>query len=339
VAKNSPVDSAQVVLAVGKEQVLVGRVIDAVMKSARTIDPHVVRVEISAVGDSGVGELSLALAPSLFGELSVIIVTNLDNASDDLCDLITTSIAELPENIRLVLVHPGGVKGKKFLDAVRKSGVVEASCAELKGKGLTEAIIAEFSRHGRKATSDAVEQLQASMGTDLGSLIAAVSQLCADTDVHMIDEHAVAEYYDGVADVAGWKVSDAMWDAHPLEVLEMFRWAVTNDSAAAVPQVMAISSGLRTLLKYAAASSSMSESQLASHVGVPDWKLKRLRQQKQKWNPEQLASAARLLALADRASKGTVYDPAIPGGRSLEDIQKWYHIEKELMAIRPPKEA
>lgn len=336
-AKNSPVDSAQVVLAVGKEQVLVGRVIDTVMKSAREQDPNVVRVDISATGDAGTGELAMALAPSLFGELSVIIVNNLENASEDLTELITSSLDSLPDNIRLVLVHPGGVKGKKLLDAVRKTGAVEASCAELKGKGLTDAIVAEFARHGRKATSGAIDQLQASIGTDLGSLIAAVSQLCADTDEKMVDEHAVATYYDGVADVTGWKVSDAMWDAQPLEVLEMFRWAVTNDSSAAVPQVMAISSGLRTLLKYAAASSTMSEAQLASHVGVPDWKLKRLRQQKQKWNPEQLAAAARLLALADRASKGTVYEPAIPGGRSLDDIQKWYHIEKELMAIRPPK--
>jgi hypothetical protein len=48
-----------------------------------------------------------------------------------------------------------------------------------------------------------------------------------------------------------------------------------------------------------------------------------------------LAVAARLLALADRSSKGTVYDVAIPGGRSLDPAQVQYHIEKELMAIRP----
>ncbi|MEI6109110.1 MAG: hypothetical protein WCQ11_03470, partial [Actinomycetes bacterium] len=74
---------------------------------------------------------------------------------------------------------------------------------------------------------------------------------------------------------------------------------------------------------------------LAPLVGLPPWKLRILRTQKQKWHPDQLAVAARLLALADRSSKGTVYDVAIPGGRSLDPAQVQYHIEKELMAIRP----
>ena len=73
-------------------------------------------------------------------------------------------------------------------------------------------------------------------------------------------------------------------------------------------------------------------------VGVPPWKLRFLRAQKAKWHPDQLAAAARLLALADRSSKGTVYDVAIPGGRSLESSQTLYHMEKEFMAIRAPKD-
>jgi DNA polymerase III delta subunit len=73
-------------------------------------------------------------------------------------------------------------------------------------------------------------------------------------------------------------------------------------------------------------------------LGVPPWRIKSLRAQKAKWNPDQLAAATRLLALSDRASKGTTYDVAITGGVSLEAEQSLYAIEKNLLAIRAPKE-
>jgi DNA polymerase III delta subunit len=208
----------------------------------------------------------------------------------------------------------------------------------LKAKDLEAALIAEFRRHNRKATAGAITALQASIGSGLGELLAAVSQLCADTEADVIDEVEVSQYYAGVVGVMGWDLSDAMWNAQPVELLEKFRWAMANDSSAAVPAVSAISSGLRSLIKYASAPANMSENELAPLVGVPPWKLRFLRAQKAKWHPDQLAAAARLLALADRSSKGTVYDVAIPGGRSLESSQTLYHMEKEFMAIRAPKD-
>lgn len=336
-AKASATDQANVVLAVGKEAILIQRVIEGVMSSARKADPAAVRQDIIASNESAAGELANALSPSLFGELTVIVVQEIDGATDDVGAILLTAISQLPEHVRLVLTHPGGVKGKKLLDTIRKANVLEAACGELKAKELEAALIAEFRRHNRKATSGAITALQASIGSGLGELLAAVSQLCADTEADVIDEVEVSQYYSGVAGVMGWDLSDAMWNAEPVELLEKFRWAMTNDSNAAVPAVSAISSGLRALIKYASAPANMSENELASLVGVPPWKLRFLRAQKAKWHPDQLAAAARLLALADRSSKGTVYDVAIPGGRSLESSQTLYHMEKEFMAIRAPK--
>jgi hypothetical protein len=45
-----------------------------------------------------------------------------------------TAIENMPEHVRLVATHPGGVKGKKLLDSIRKLGVLEATCGELKPK-------------------------------------------------------------------------------------------------------------------------------------------------------------------------------------------------------------
>jgi DNA polymerase-3 subunit delta len=336
-AKSSATDQANVVLAVGKEAILIRRVIEGVMTSARKADSAAVRQNIIADEDTAAGELANALSPSLFGELTVIVVEGIDAATDDVGAILLTAVADVPEHVRLVITHPGGVKGKKLLDAIRKTKVLEASCSELNAKELEAAIIAEFRRHDCKATSGAVTALKTSVGSGLGELLAAVSQLCADTEVDVIDEVEVSQYYAGVVGVMGWDLSDAMWNAQPIELLEKFRWAMTNDSSAAIPAVSAISSGLRSLIKYASAPANMSENELAPLVGVPPWKLKFLRAQKAKWHPDQLAAAARLLALADRSSKGTVYDVAIPGGRSLESSQTLYHMEKEFMAIRAPK--
>jgi DNA polymerase-3 subunit delta len=337
-AKKSATDEAHVVLAVGKEQVLVQRVIDGMLASARKVDPAMVRQEINAANDSAAGDLVNALSPSLFGELTVLVVQGIDSATDDVAAILLEAVTDIPEHIRIVMTHPGGVKGKKLLEAIRKTGALEAACGELKSKDLEAALVAEFRKYDRKATSAAISQLQASVGSGLGELLAAVSQLCADVDGELIDEVAVAQYYEGVVGVMGWDLSDAMWEAKPVELLEKFRWAMANDSNSAVPAVSAISNGLRALIKYASAPANLSENELAPLVGVPPWKLRFLRSQKMKWHPDQLAMAARLLALADRSSKGTVYDVAIPGGRSLEPAQVQYHIEKELMAVRPIKE-
>ena len=67
-AKASATDQAHVVLAVGKEAILVQRVIEGVMSSARKADPAAVRQDIIAGNESAAGELANALSPSLFGE-------------------------------------------------------------------------------------------------------------------------------------------------------------------------------------------------------------------------------------------------------------------------------
>ena len=337
-AKKSATDDARVVLAVGKESVLVQRVIDGVIHSARATDPQTVRTDISADSDSAVGEFAVAMSPSLFGETNVVVVSGIDGTTDELNPVLLDAVANVPDHVRLVLLHPGGVKGKKLLDGIRKTGALEASCGELKGKDLEAALTAEFRKHGKKPTADAITQLQHALGSNLSELLAAISQLCSDSEADIIDGQIVAGFYEGVADVKGWNVSDALWNAKPVEVLEQFRWAVHQDNSASVPMIIAMSNGLRTLLKYAAAPAGMSEGDLASMLGVPPWRIKYLRAQKAKWNPEQLAMATKLLALADRASKGTTYDPAVNGGVSLESAQSMYEIEKNLLAVRPPRD-
>jgi DNA polymerase III delta subunit len=95
-AKASATDQAHVVLAVGKEAILVQRVIEGVMASARKTDPAAVRQDIVASNESAAGELANALSPSLFGELTVIVVQGIDGATDDVGAILLTAIDRSP---------------------------------------------------------------------------------------------------------------------------------------------------------------------------------------------------------------------------------------------------
>lgn len=338
-AKKNPVDQTRVVLAVGKESALVQQVISRMSTNAAAHDPQYLKVEID-LGEleNQASDLVQALSPSLFGEFTLLIIQNISEITEDSFEPLLQAVAEVPEHLMLVLCHPGGVKGKKFLEAVRKTGVLEADCGELKNDKLDAALVAEFNKHKRRTTVEAIEALRESVGPNLSELLAAISQLCVDIETDPIDAAAVARYYSGMSDIKGWDISDAMWNAKPKEVLEQFRWAIEQDSSASPAIISAMAKGLRTLVRFASASPGMSDSELAAYVGVHPFRLRFLRAQKKLWFPEDLAKATRLLALADRASKGTAYEPGITGGISLERAQTLYEIEKNVLAMRPPRQ-
>jgi len=339
VAKKNPVDETRAVLAVGKESALVQQVISRMSTNAAGHDPQFIKIEID-LGEleNQASDLVQALSPSLFGEFTLLIIQNISEITEDSFAPLLQAITDVPEHLMLVLCHPGGVKGKKFLELVRKTGVLEADCGELKNDKLDAALVAEFNKHKRRTTVEAIAALRESVGPNLSELLSAISQLCVDIETDPIDAAAVAQYYSGMSDIKGWDVSDAMWNAKPKEVLEQFRWAIEQDSSASPAIISAMAKGLRTLVRFASASPGMGDSELASYVGVHPFRLRFLRAQKKLWFPDDLARATRLLALADRASKGTAYRPGISGGVSLERAQTFYEIEKNVLAMRPPRQ-
>lgn len=338
-AKKNPVDETRAVLAVGKESALVQQVISRMSTNAAGHDPQFIKIEID-LGEleNQASDLVQALSPSLFGEFTLLIIQNISEITEDSFAPLLQAITDVPEHLMLVLCHPGGVKGKKFLELVRKTGVLEADCGELKNDKLDAALVAEFNKHKRRTTVEAIAALRESVGPNLSELLSAISQLCVDIETDPIDAAAVAQYYSGMSDIKGWDVSDAMWNAKPKEVLEQFRWAIEQDSSASPAIISAMAKGLRTLVRFASASPGMGDSELASYVGVHPFRLRFLRAQKKLWFPDDLARATRLLALADRASKGTAYRPGISGGVSLERAQTFYEIEKNVLAMRPPRQ-
>jgi DNA polymerase-3 subunit delta len=229
----------------------------------------------------------------------------------------------------LIVTHPGGVKGKNLLDALKKAGAEQVDCVTpKKGKDTLEFLSREFASHKRTITRDGMDALYEALGNDMRMLASAASQLSSDVVNEPITRDDVAAYFEGVAEVSGFAIADAVWDRRSVDALRMLRQAMLNSDSIAVPTVSAMAMGLRQVVRVAGMPPGASEFDIAKEAGVPPWKVKTLRRQWSGWSGDQrrLAAAAVALADADGAAKG-----GIEQGSSLDPEQKLLELERLVM--------
>ncbi len=317
----------RITLAVGSEALLVDRAVLSVSAAVRAADPSAQRTVISGGDEDAAHELREATAPNLFGDGGVVVLTGIDGADDRLAAALRQIIEDLPDNVYLVITHPGGMKGKALLDALKAADANLVDCAPVrKGSRTLEFIGREFASHKRKVTTPAVAALYESIGHDLGLLAGAVSQLVSDVDANPIDVDDVRHYFEGVAEVAGFTISDAVWERKYVEALRLLRQAMlSSDQGRVGPStVFALAGGLRSLVRVGGMPPGTSQGVIAKEAGIPPWKVDVLRRQWAKWSGDQrrLAAAVVALADADAAMKGGVRE-----GSSLDAEQKLLALE------------
>ncbi len=334
IAPEDEVGDSVAVLVVGPEDFLADRVVTAVLARARAQDPTVERRDVDLAADQALGEVVAALSPNLFGDAAVVVGRGLESADPGVVEELTRAVADgLPDGVRLIVVHPGGTKGRPAADRMRAAGLTVAVCEKPKGRAVEEFVARELARHDRRADPAAVTALRTALGDDPRSLAAAVAQLCSDVPDAPIGPDDVATYYEGVADVPGYLVSDAVWDGRATDVVRRTRWALVNDPGIGPAISAAVASGLRQLGRYGSAPSGMPEAQLAAHVGAPPWKLRQLREQSGRWHAAALARAVGELAVADAAVKGRDARGRVLADSGLEREQGSYQLERTLLRI------
>ncbi|MBB1251984.1 DNA polymerase III subunit delta [Streptomyces sp. OF3] len=299
---------AAVTLAVGQEELLADRVVRQVVAAARAADPET-DVRDLAPGVLQPGMLAELTSPSLFAERKVLVVRQAQDLSADTVKEVKAYLAEPVEEVLLVLLHAGGAKGKGLLDAARKAGAREVPCAKLtKPAERLSFVRGEFRALGRSATPEACQALVDAIGSDLRELASACAQLVADVE-GTIDETVVARYYTGRAEASSFAVADRAVEGRAAEALEALRWALAT-GVAPVLVTSALAQGVRAIGKLASARSGMRPADLARELGMPPWKIDRVRQQMRGWSADGVATALRAVAEADAAVKGGGYDPA-----------------------------
>ncbi|MGK5629742.1 DNA polymerase III subunit delta [Streptomyces sp. URMC 123] len=298
---------APVTVAVGQEGLLLDRAVRQVIAAARAADAD---TDVRDLTPDALqpGTLAQLTSPSLFAERKVVVVRDAQDLSADTIKDVKSYLAAPVEEITLVLLHAGGAKGKGLLDAARKAGAREVACPKMTKPADRLAFVrSEFRTAGRSAAPEACQALVDALGSDLRELASACAQLVADVE-GTIDEAVVARYYTGRAEASSFTVADRAVEGRAAEALEALRWAMAT-GVAPVLITSALSQGVRSIGKLASAPRGMRPADLARELGMPPWKIDRVRQQVRGWSADGVSVALRAVAEADAAVKGGGDDP------------------------------
>ncbi|MEU7021789.1 DNA polymerase III subunit delta [Streptomyces sp. NPDC046203] len=297
---------APVTLAVGQEDLLLDRAVREVVAAARAADADT-DVRDLAPEQLQPGSLAELTSPSLFSERKVLVMRNAQDLPADTIKEIKAYLDDPAEEITLVVLHAGGAKGKGLLEAARKAGAREVACPKTtKPAERLTFVRQEFRSLGRSATPEACQALVDAIGSDLRELASAAAQLTADVD-GTIDEAVVARYYTGRAEASSFTVADRAVEGRAAEALEALRWSLST-GVAPVLITSALAQGVRAIGKLSSARGGR-PADLARELGMPPWKIDRVRQQMRGWTPDGVSVALRAVAEADAGVKGGGDDP------------------------------
>jgi DNA polymerase-3 subunit delta len=292
-------DSIRLVL--GDDELLVARAVADAVNAARAADPDS-EVREQRAAELLAAELAELLSPSLFGGRRVLVIRDGQDAKKDLVSALLGYARDPDPDVTVVVTHAGGAKGKAVADGLREAGAVVMPAAKLtRYRDRVDFVREEIRRLGGRCPEDAAEALLAAVGNDLRELVAACSQLVADTGGR-IDAQNVARYYRGRAEVSGFTVADAVMVGDVPAALEALRWAL-HVGVDPVPIADALADGVRTVARVAAVGRG-SPYQLASTLGLPPWKVERAQRQTRGWTPDALVEAMRVAADCNAAVKG-----------------------------------
>ena len=301
----APAPDGPVIVIVGEEELLVERAVTAVVQAL----PQPVGGAESGTGvhdvhagDLAAGELSMLTAPSLFGADCVVIVRGAEDANAAVASELGQLAAATPKGVFLVITHAGGAKGKPLLTALAKAGARRIDRPSIRRFGeRMDFLRAELARSGRRADDSGLRALIDAVGTDLRDLASACDQLSSDT-TGVISAQVVARYWRGRAEATGFSVADRALEGNVAEALAQLRWALEIGT----PPVLitsALARGIRTLGQVGTARGKGSDA-LAAELGMPAWKVDRVRQQLRGWSASGLARAHSAVAQADAEVKG-----------------------------------
>jgi DNA polymerase-3 subunit delta len=249
------------------------------------------------------GQLSNLTAPSLFGGGCVVVIRSAHDAGKELSVALARLAAAPGPDVFLVVTHAGGAKNKGLLADLLSAGARRVDCPSLKRFGeRMDFLRGEFRQAGRKADDAGLRALLDAVGNDLRDLAAACSQLAADT-TGVINQAAVARYYQGRAEATGFSVADKACDGSLADALAQLRWALATGTSP-VLITSALAANLRTLGLVGSVGRGLSPNALAADLGMPPWKIDKARQQLKGWTSAGLAKAHAAVAEADVQVKG-----------------------------------
>lgn len=295
---------------VGPDDFLAERAVADRQAAWRSNDPDAEITRIAA-GELSPGAVAEALGPSLFGGRRLLVVEDADQLDDGVAEALLATLADDPDDAAAVVVHPGGVKGKKVLERVKAAAAETVRCDRpVRLDDWLTFVHQELRRAKVRIEGPAAARLVEAVGRDLRALAAACDQLASDIEGSTVEEADVAAFFDGRAEVRGWSIADHLVDGRSDTALGELRWALATGTDP-VLVIGAVAGSLRTLAMLIGVPRTAPEAELARELGVPGWKVRILRNQVRGWTPAGLSRAIQAVARADLAVKGAATDPVL----------------------------
>lgn len=269
------------------------------------------------------GQITDALAPSLFGDARIIVIKEIQDLASDLSEEVMSFLDNPDDGVSLVLWHKGGVKGKALLERIKKTKPLLITVEALKKESdKVDFVRSEFARLGRTIDSDAAQGIVDALGSDMRELSGVCSQLASDvTPGSPISSEDVAKFQRGRVETTGYDVADAVLEGKTDLALVTLRQAL-DTGVDPVMIISAIAGSLRTLAKVSGANRGSKSFELASSLGLPPWQIDKARRQLSGWSPASLAGAVVALSQADADIKGAASDPIYALERSVIAISR-----------------
>lgn len=293
----------------GPEQLLAQRIVAETKSRAMASHPEAEVNEIlaSELEDSMLSEV---IGGSLFASHIIAVIDDVGSCPPSVVDQLVAVAKDPPEELCLILLHPGGVKGKGLIDKLKKAKVPVETVAALKPWEVPGFVMGEAKRQRIRMHQDAADELVAAVGHDLRALASAINQLVSDSGANEIDAAIVRRYFAGRAEISGFAVADAVLAGNPTVAMERLRWALET-GVAPVLITSAVASSFRGLAKYLDAQHGrLRGNDLAREIGVPPFKLKDYARASNTWQVGGVAEAIRIIARGDAEVKGAATDAA-----------------------------
>lgn len=265
------------------------------------------------------GDFSQQSAPSLFGEARLIVIREIDELDEEIQGEILRYMSDPVDDVTLVLIHPGGIKGKAFIDKLKKAKISLISCDAIKKDGeKIELVKAEALDRGRKISNDAARALVDAAGSQTLEMISSLHQLLSDV-TGTIEVRDVNTLFAGRIETTSFAVADAVLENSLPHALVTLRQAL-DTGVDPVVIVNALASALRTLAKVGSAPRTARAAELAPTLGMAPWQVDKARRQLTGWNGAGITQAIAAIALADSHVKGGSADPAFACEQALMAI-------------------
>ncbi|RIY25913.1 DNA polymerase III subunit delta [Bifidobacteriaceae bacterium WP021] len=270
-------------------------------------DAEIIELDASTADQYAFDE---AVGPSLFGDGTIVIINNLQQADESLVDAIENFCkqAQNSENnfvdssaTWVIARHEGGLKGKSIITRLTKAGANTITVPDLKkDDAKLNFVMSIFERHNRSVEPQAAQRLVSVLGSKTGELAALCSQLCFDYDDNPITLDIVDRYLIADPQVTGFFVADKAVAGHAGSAVLAARTAIAQ-GVDAIVLIGALAAKVRVIaLAMAIRNGTIS----SAEAKVNPWALKMAMRQLAGWNSAGVSQCLQSLAWADEQCKG-----------------------------------